>query len=148
MKGVIKLYEWIAGNMSDFTKQFEGNENLQSQARSFWRSLDNYSIVSVLIFVIIAIGVATMYYKPFNNKPGRHYLPKYWFMFWLVSFIVSLLVTFGLEYICCEPKLNGATLIEFKIALANAIYTALLFLFISIIWCNILPTNAYRIFKI
>ena len=141
------MYEWIAGNMSDFIRPFQENENLYTQAKKFWRSLENYSVVSVVVFIIIAVVAAYWYYKPFNNQTGRHYHPKYWLFFWLGAFLASLLITFGLEYAFCEPKLDGAMLLEFKIAFGNAIYTAVLYLIISIVWCNALPTNAYRYFK-
>lgn len=143
----LKFYEWIAGNMSDFTRPFQNDENLANQAKNFWRSLENFSIVSVLIFILVAVVGVIIYYKPFNNSPGRHYHPKYWLIFWAISLIFSFVVTLGLEYFFCEPKLNGALLLETKIALCNAIYTALLYLLISIIWCNFFPTNAYRFFK-
>ena len=143
----LKFYEWIAGNMSDFARPFQNNETLANQAKNFWRSLENFSIVSVLVFILIAAVIAVLYYKPFNNSPGRHYHPKYWFLFWAISIIATFIITLGLEYAFCKPVLSGAFLLETKIALGNAIYTALLYLVISIFWCNLLPTNAYRIFK-
>ena len=143
----MKIYEWIAGNMSDFTRQFRDNENLVASAKYFWRNLENASVGFIIIAILVAILAAVIYYIPFNDKPGRHYHPKYWFLFWGFSLLISFGFTFGYEYIFCEPKLNGALLLELKIAFGNAIYSILLYLIISIAWCWSLPTNAYRIFK-
>lgn len=143
---LLSLYEWIAGNMSDFTRPFRENENLAAQAKSFWRNLENASIGFIFIGVLVAVLAAFIYYVPFNNKPGRHYHPKYWFLFGGLTILISFVFTFGYEYIFCEPKLDGALLFELKIAFCNAIYSILLYLFISIIWWLALPTNAYRIF--
>lgn len=144
---LLDLYEWIAGNMSDFTRPFRENENLATQAKNFWRDLENASVGFIFIAALVAILAAVIYYIPFNNKPGRHYRPLYWFLFWCATLLISFGLTFGYEYIFCEPKLNGALLLELKIAFGNAIYSILLYLIISIVWCWSLPTNAYRIFK-
>lgn len=144
---LLKLYQWIAGSLTDFLSQFQNNESLYQQARAFWNKLEGISSLLLITFVILGIVFAFLYYKPFNNKPGRHYIPKHWIIFLVLTFVVSFLITLGLEYITVAPKLNGALLLEIKIALGNGIYASLLYFLISILWCNALPTNAYRLFK-
>ena len=144
---LLKLYKWIAGGMTDFTKSFQENEQLYKQAQTFWSKLENTSMLIVLIFLVLGIFLAAWYYQPYNNKPGRHYSPKYWALFLIVTFVVTFLVTLGFEYFAVSPKLQGALLLESKIALGNAIYASVLYLITSIVWCNWFPTNAYRIFK-
>jgi len=144
---LLKLYSWIAGNMADFAKPFSENKALYNQAKGFWNKLENSSFVIVLIFLVLGIALAACYYTSYNNNPGRHYTPKHWILMLLVTVVVTFLVTLGFEYFAVEPKINGAFLLEVKIAIGNAVYAALAYLLTSIFWCNTLPTNAYRLFK-
>lgn len=145
---LLNFYKWIAGSMNDFTKPFRENEALYNQARSFWRHLENSSSIIITIFVVMGIAFAIWYYSAYNNKPGRHYRPKYWLKFLAYVFFATLLLTWGFEFISVKPRLDGASMVQIKIALGNAIYASGLYLLISVIWCNFFPTNACRIFKI
>lgn len=144
---LLKLYSWITGTMADFAKPFSENKALYNQAKGFWNKLENSSLVIVLIFLVLGISWAVYYYTSYNNNPGRHYTPKHWTLMLLVTIIVTFLVTFGFEYFAVEPKINGAFLLEVKIAIGNSLYAAFAYLLTSIVWCNTLQTNAYRMFK-
>lgn len=148
MKLLETFYGWMAGYKSDFTRPFRDSETMLAQANKFWGALDSYAIFILLTFVITGLVVASIYFGPYNNKPGRHYRPQHWLIFMLVTFIVAFAATIGLEYIACPPKLEGALVLEFKIALGNSIYAIGMYLLTSFFWCNILPTNACRILKI
>ena len=140
----LDLYEWIAGSMSNFTKPFQENEALFNQAKSFWRHLDGSMMVVIAIFVVLGIALAVTYYKPYNEKPGRRYRPTHWLIFLAITFVLTFAVTWGFEYIAAKPVLKGATKLEMKVALGNA---SALYFVTSVVWCNALPTNAYRLFK-
>ena len=145
---LLKLYEWIIGTMSDFAKQFQDNETLYKQAKVFWGDLETWSLFFVLLFIIGGIGISLFYYIPFNNQTGRHYKPKYWWIWGAITFVLTFLVTLGVEYLVVPPKLDGSFVLELKIALANAIYSSIVYVLISWIWCQFnLPTNAYRYLK-
>ena len=144
---ILKLYSWIAGSLSDFSKPFQENEALYKQARAFWMRLENNSTFIFLICLVLGISFAIYYYTSYNNQPGRHYTIWHWIGFLFASFVVTFLVTLGAEYLLVEPKISGALALETKIALGNAIYASILNFITSIIWCNIGPTNACRIFK-
>ena len=104
-------------------------------------------MITIAIFVVLGVALAAIYYKPYNDKPGRHYRPTHWLLFMVVAFVLTLLVTWGFEYIAVKPVLKGALMLEFKVALGNAIYATGLYFLTSLVWCNALPTNAYRLFK-
>lgn len=144
---LLKLYEWIAGKMTDFLSQFQNNESLYQQARVFWNKLEGISTLLLFIFLVLGVLLAFFYYKPYNNRPGRHYTPAHWLFFLLVTFIAGFAVTYGVEYLMVPPRLNGAWKLEFMIALGNAIYASAVYFIVSVLWCNFLPTNAYRLFK-
>lgn len=144
---LLDFYEWFAGSMSNFTKPFQENEALFNQAKAFWRNLESLTVVTLIIFVILVIGFAIYYYTRYNNRPGRHYKPERWLIFLAITFASTFLVTLGIEYFLVKPVLKGSLMLEVKIALCNAIYASVLYFVISVVWCNILPTNAYRLFK-
>lgn len=145
---LLDLYKWIAGSMSSFTKPFQENEALFNQAKAFWRHLDGSMMVVIVIFIVLGIALAITYYKPYNDKPGRHYRPTHWLIFLAITFVLTFAVTWGFEYIAVKPVLKGAAMLEMKIAMGNAIYASVLYFVTSVVWCNALPTNAYRLFKI
>lgn len=134
--------------MSDFTKPFQENEALFNQAKAFWRHLDSYMMIVIAVFIVFGIALAAAYYKPYNDKPGRHYRPVSWSIFLALTFVSTFVVTLVFECIVVKPVLDGATILEIKIAFGNAIYASVLYFITSVVWCNALPTNAYRIFKI
>lgn len=144
---LLYFYKWIAGSMTDFVNQFKNNEALYNQARAYWNKLESSSSIILIILLVLGISMAVFYYQPYNNSPGRHYTPKHWFTFLVITFVLTFFVTWGFEYLAVPPKLDGATVLQLKIALCNAIYASLLYFIVSIIWCFALPTNAYRLFK-
>ncbi len=140
-------YFW-SGSFSAFAKPFKDNEALYKQARSFWNTLESFSWMLPIIFLAVGILVAVFYYTSYNTKPGRHYRPAHWWAFLLVTFLIVLVTTLCSEVFIAKPRLQGAFMLEMRIALANALYSAIIYLFTSFVWCNSpLPTNAYRYLK-
>lgn len=144
---LLKLYSWMAGSMSDFAKPFKENENLYKQATAFWNKLENSSTVILLICLVLGIAIAAFYYTSYNNRPGRHYTPKFWALMLVITFALTFGATFGFEYLSVKPTLQGATMLEIKIALCNSLYAVFVYFLTSVVWCKWLPTNAYRLFK-
>lgn len=144
---LLPLYKWIAGSENDFTRQFQSNEQLFNQARSFWNKLDESMWIVVMCVLVLGIGIASYYYTLYNNTPGRHYKPLKWFYFLILTFVITLITSYGIQYMFCTPKLNGASTLELMIAIGNSLYACILYFMTSVVWCNILPTNAYRLFK-
>lgn len=144
---LLPLYKWIAGSQNDFTRQFQNNDLLFNQARSFWNNLDGSMWIVVICMLVLGIGVAVYYYTSYNNAPGRHYKPIKWIYFLITSFVLTLFSTYGIEYLVNEPKLNGSATLEFRVAIGNALYACIVYFITSVIWCKTLPTNAYRLFK-
>lgn len=144
---LLSLYKWIAGSQNDFTRHFQDNERLFNQARSFWNNLDGSMWIVIVGMLVLGIIIAAYYFTSYNNIPGRHYKPLKWVYFLIVTFVVTLIASYGIQYMICRPKLDGASTLEFMVAIGNSIYACIIYFITSVIWCNILPTNAYRIFK-
>lgn len=145
---LLKFYQLLIGNKASFLQPYtgDGQEDLYSQASLFWDKLDGLSIVFILLFFLIGVLAAWFYYKPFNEQPNRHYLPKYWWMFFIASAIVSFLVTFGAALGIAYPRISGTWTIEMRIALQNALLTLVIYLLASVFICKKCTTNAYRMF--
>lgn len=145
---LLKFYQLLIGNKASFLQPYtgDGQEVLYSQASLFWDKLDGLSIVFILLFFLIGVLAAWFYYKPFNEQPNRHYLPKYWWMFFIASAIVSFLVTFGAALGIAYPRISGTWTIEKRIALQNAFLTLVIYLLASVFICKKCTTNAYRMF--
>ena len=144
----LNLYRWIIGTKASFCRSFQDNDNLYAQAETFWNNLEGSAFIFIMVFIVLGVAMTICYYKTFNDRPNRHYHPKYWIYFWIGTFALVLVVTLAAEYIAVEPKLDGSFILEFKIALANAIYASVLYLFVSWLWCQFnWPANAYRLIK-
>lgn len=143
---MLGIYKIFIGGKPSFLRPFEGEgqEALYQQATIFWNQLDSIAFWLPFVVAIVGGGLAYYYYGPFNNKPGRHYLPKYWWgtmvVCAVVSFLLSLLIPMGLV----GTSFKGSLGLECKLAFGNMIYSILFYLIISFIWCRWGKTNAYR----
>lgn len=145
MKGL----DFYKCSFSDFSRPFRNDEVLYKQARDFWNQLDSAVWLCFGFMLVAGVGFAIYYYTAFNNQSGRHYKPNFWWLFMLLLFLLVLVVTLGLELLIAPPRLEGAFLVEMKVAAINAIYSLFLFVITSFVWCNSpLPTNAYRYLKL
>lgn len=148
---MIGFYRPFVGTKVSFLKPYEGEgmETMYQQAQIFWNKLDSVSLVFIIIFLLVGILMAYVYYGPYNEKPHRHYLVKHWVKFLIICAIVSLVPTFAIAYVVAPPRVNGSLPMEILLSIGNAIYSAVIFLGISLVWCNFerFPTNAYRFFK-
>ena len=140
-------YKPIIGSMSDFTRPFQENEQLFKQAKMFWNKLDGLVWIPLIVSIFFALLFLYWYYVPYNNKPGRHYKLPHWGKFLGITFIVSLLVSIMCLFLMAPSSLQGADVLELKIAFTNALAASFLYFIGSLIWCNFLPTNACRSFK-
>lgn len=147
---MLGLYWPFIGSKVSFLKPYErdGLENMYQQAEGFWNKMDSVSFVFVIIFFAVGILIAYWYYGPYNEQAHRHYLIKHWAMFLGISAVVSLVATFVVAYFAAPPIVNGSLSMEFMLAIGNAIYAVGIYLVTSFVWCNLLPTNAYRFLKI
>lgn len=145
---LLKLYEYFIGSKVSFLKPYQGDgqEALYQQASMFWDKLDSMAIVYIFVFLFMGISMACSYYGPFNNRPGRHYLPKYWWCFFIGCAVFCFGVTLGIAMGLVGTKFNGTFLIEFKLALLNAAYSLVVYWITSVFWCKSDKTNAYKLF--
>lgn len=124
------------------------NDNLRNQADAVWRHLEGWTPGLLIIMAILGVGLAAYYYKPYNELPGRHYKMSHWAIWGGISVGLTFIATLCIEYFAIKTNLKtGLTSLYLLTALNNAIYCAILYFVTSVVWCNALPTNAYRFFK-
>jgi Ni/Fe-hydrogenase subunit HybB-like protein len=104
-------------------------------------------IYVIIVTIVLGIGLAWWYFVPLNNQTGRHYTRKWWFGVLLATFISTAIVSGVLLCLQANSSLSGASELRFKITLVSAFYASALYLFVSVIWWNFLPTNACRFMK-
>ena len=145
---MLRLWPFIGSKVS-FLKPYEGEgmATMYQQALGFWNKLDSVSPIFVIIFLAVGILMAYLYYGPYNEQAHRHYLVKHWVKFLVVCAVISLIATFAVAYVAVPPRMNGTLSMEILLAINNAVYAAAVFLATSFVWCNWLPTNAYRLLK-
>lgn len=143
------IYTFLTGSKAAFLNNFEDNGQLYAQAQSFWGALEGSAYIYLVEFLVLGVGLALYYYGQFNEQPGRHYKPKFWWIGMGLCFLLTLIATFIAAYLIADPKLTGTLSIEFRLALANGLYAVGIYFITSVIYCNLnLPTNAYRYLKL
>lgn len=145
--GLFKIYELASGTKADFVKTFGDNDNLRQQADIFWRNLENTAPYLIAIGLVLSFFFARSYYTWYNNQPGRHYKPSHWFVGQLICFGTVCLGSFLMENLLLNLSLKGTMGIVINVSFFNALIAFILYLIISVIWCNIRKTNAYKYFK-
>lgn len=121
------------------------NENLKSQATQVWSRLTNYTSLLIVVSILVGIGLAAYYYKPYNELPGRHYKVSHWSLWGIISVLLTFIITLLIEFLGIHTNLKtGIYSLYLMTAISNAIYCAFFYFITSLVWCNFLPTNAYR----
>lgn len=132
-----------------FLAQFT-DEQVKAQALQVWNQFDNWSWLMVVGAAVITFLAVWVYYGPFNNaKKGRHYHPKWWALFYVLTLLIVFAGSMGACVGFIETHLNSRLLIPYYLeaSLSNTIYSLVLFFLLSWIWCSFLHTNAYRLLK-
>ena len=132
-----------------FLGSFAHNEQLMQQADHVWRQLDGLAPWLLIGSVAIGIGLCVWYYTGYNNRPGRHYKVKHWVLWMLLAFTLTLAGTLLVEYLGIQTSLrHGIGSLYWRCAINNVLYSVVLYVLISLVWCNFGRTNAYKFLKL
>lgn len=145
------LYGWWVGKKATFVNSFDDNEQLRAQAETFWKNLEGGTLFYIIAFIAVAALLAYLYFKPFNEMPGRHFRPRYWGIFGLIAMAVSFGLTLLIAYLSAPHSPKGYLHIELMLSLANMVYTGLTYFIVMslLFWNNVFgKTNAYKLIKL
>lgn len=139
---LLMVLNWFTSR-KEFLVQFT-DKNKLIQANRFWDSVDSNVFWLLIIMVVISLLWCRFYYKPYNNKPGRHYIPKHWYSFGGITFVVTFVAS--LCALCFwfvpNPKFDLKFLLT--VSLINSVYSIIVYIILSYLFCKFSSTNAYR----
>lgn len=144
---LLKMYGWVIGSQTSFTEPFKENDTLYDQACAEWMQLDRGAWGFLAIFLAVSLICAVYYYTCYNLRPGRHYRVRHWAVWLVASILVGGIATGIYGGGMHSWHLNATENLVRRIALANALYAGGVYFLLSLIWCNCLPTYAYRFLK-
>ena len=147
---IVDIYGWGLPKQADFLNHFKNKDTLYNQARALWSKLDASTVWFIVVFVVLALVFAFVYYGPYNNKPGRHYKVKHWLIWMIITAIFTFVVTFVIGLIMVKSPLAARYGLILRISGINVLYSIGVYFFAALIVCNasFLKTNAYRFLKI
>lgn len=137
-------------SQAEFLRKFPQNDAIIQRVNLLWQEFDNWSMILLFVTAVIVAGLACYYYGPYNKKPGRHYKMKYWWIFLIASWLLTLVLTIVAECwgISTSLPFDKMLSIYLQIVLINTfIYSTSVYFITSVIICNWGKTNAYRHLK-
>lgn len=148
---MIPFYDWILPNKMKYCLSFGDNQAKQKAAEEFVRSLSDKEIFALIICIVIALIGSASYYWWYNEIKwpfGYHYRKRHWFGWLVITCLMAALFTLGICILfLSNMNLEGTGAFVLRLCVANVAYAIVIYGLISVLWCNVLPTNAYRWFK-
>ena len=136
-----EYYNWF---LPDLTEKISENEDFLDVLLSCEDILFGSCLACVVISVILYY---TLYTK--GCFWGYHYRIRHW-AGWMVAFLVIMTVvawTWPLQELE-ELYMDDIEAIQWRLYWGNFVLYSFASLFLSWVWCQFLPTNAYRFLKI
>lgn len=141
MTNILTILTWFTSKKA-YLAPYAEDEDVQKIAKKLWNSVDGNDWIPFVIMFVFTIAICWYYYFPFNNKPGRHYHPKYWGWFGFGSIVLTFFMTIGCFYFMAKsPGFNIMLLI--KAAVVNTLYAAMLYIGFSYFINKTGKSNAY-----
>lgn len=145
----LSIYKPFMPKESAFLDGLDINE--QEYGEEFLDSLASCEMFSLYVIFGVALFTCISYYTWYNNivKPwGYHYRKRHWFVWMIISMVLMSVGTYIIENRCLvNIDLPGTSEFIFMLYVVNLLFIVLVYFFLSMIWCNCLPTNAYRWFN-
>lgn len=126
-----------------YLANYASDDSAKKAAAKLWSSIDQCDVYLVAEMVVITLLVCWFYFFPYNQKPGRHYKPKYWRIFGLVSVVLAFMISYFTSYAMSKnPGFDHAFLV--KVSGINSLYSVALYWCAS--WCFNASgkSNAYK----
>ena len=145
---MFELYNWFIPSKADWITSHQENETLKKLAEDFYNKLDSSSLLLLILALVIGVLGAIFYYYVLNNYSGRMYKISKWFIVWLLTVLVSWLISLGSVYFIASSELDGTNSIIFLFSMPQIFWTLLVYFITSFMCCNVGKTNAYRFLAI
>lgn len=138
---ILAILTWFTSRQ-DYLGKYANDDSAKKAATKLWNAIDGDGWVPFLLMVLLTALIAWVYYFPVNNKPGRHYHPKWWGIFG----VVTLAAVFAMTIVCCfflakSPGFDYGLIL--KASGVNTLYAAVVYLLFSVIINRTGKSNAY-----
>ena len=142
MINYLTILNWFTTKKA-YLAPYVDDDSAKKAATKLWTSVDKGDFIPFLAMLSLVIIICWMYYFPFNKQAGRHYHPKYWALF----LVITLLSVFGLSFVLLNFTIakNASFDVWFlvKCSLMNTLYAALVYIITSAIINRTGKSNAY-----
>ena len=139
MVNILTILTWTTkkGYLADYT-----DESAKKAATKLWNAIAGGEIALVVLMAILTGIICWYYFFPFNEKPGRHYHPKWWWVFGGISLVVTFLASLLACYVIAKnPNFNMGFLL--RVSIINTFYAVILFVVMSYVFIKTGKSNAY-----
>ena len=140
MINTLTILTWMSKRA--YLAPYADDESAKKAATKLWNAIDGSEIMLFILMVVLTCIICLCYFFPFNKKPGRHYHPKWWWLFG----VISLVATFVMSYVTCNvmAKNPGFDIgFLFKVSAINTFYAAFIYAIVSMIINRTKKSNAY-----
>lgn len=91
------LFTWTyLGQDSRALRDYQDDEQIYIAVNQFFNTIDGTSVWLLIISLTLPIAICLLYHLWFNNKPGRHYRPRFQLLFFAIAavatFVMSLII--------------------------------------------------------
>ena len=142
MINVLTILNWFTTKKA-YLAPYADDESAKKAATKLWTSVDKGDFIPFLTMLALAIIICWMYYFPFNKQAGRHYHPKYWAIFFVITLLAVLGLSFALLNFAIAKNASFDVWFLVKCSLMNTLYAAFVYLITSAIINRTGKSNAY-----
>lgn len=140
MINILTILTWKSKRA--YIAPYADDESAKKAATKLWNAVEGGEITLIILMIVLTVFICWYYFFPFNKKSGRHYTPKWWWIFGALS----ISVTFVASYLACNfitknPGFDTGLLL--KVSAVNAFYAALFYAIVSMIINRTGKSNAY-----
>lgn len=141
MINILTILTWTSKR--GYLAHYADDDSAKKAATKLWNAIEGSGEITLLILMAALTGIICWYYFfPFNKKSGRHYKPKWWWIFGGISIVVTFVASFVTCYaIAKNPGFDTGLLI--KVSVINAFYAAIFYAIVSMIINRTGKSNAY-----
>lgn len=144
MLKLLNILTWYTSKKA-YLAPYTEDEAAKKAATKLWNAIDNSNLILVIGMILLTIFIGWGYFYPFNQRPGRHYHPKYWGIWGGIATVLTFFSTFIVCYFNAKnPSFDYALLA--KVSAINALYSIPVYLIITLTINKLGNSNAYPIF--
>lgn len=141
MNSLLFILTWFSTKKA-YLAPYADNESAKKAATKLWNAIDKGDFFLFGIMLLITLIICLLYFFPFNKMPKRHYHPKWWVIFG----VITLIIVFAATYFVCTFIAKNASfdsMFLIKVSAMNTFYAVAAYLIISFLINRSGKSNAY-----